>query len=392
MADDAPRATRQSARLASQTPGARQQTRPSEGSRPVPNSRTSREQSFTLPNNDAGSSADRPRTPVNDDDDDEEPITPDELRGNGSPMPRRHNRTPTVLASETLLQPERATIVGERTFVGGIIGKKPPEFEGKKRDHMVAHDWIRKHRRFHMLNPQITPEYRTLNSVQYLSNTAATWHQSIGEKFNSPGDNFDQFVRLFLARWDEFNWRDKALAIFNQTKQEGANSDIEVYNMTFQMAYQAVTEEVTPYVAIRVFIDGLKPKTRASLEQSFALLQSLGHELDINEVMASAVRFESIHKITHRPFMSSGSRGNGSHPPSNNNGHTNPPAEQNLNTMQGTRDISHIQCFNCQQYGHYQVDCQNASVARNPNQQGRGGRGRGRGRGRGGRGQHSGNA
>ena len=49
--------------------------------------------------------------------------------------------------------------------------------------------------------------------------------------------------------------------IFNQTKQEGANSDIEIYNITFQIAYQAVTEEVTSYVAIQVFIDSLKSKT-----------------------------------------------------------------------------------------------------------------------------------
>ena len=136
MADSASQATRQSAHLASQTPGAHQQTRPSEESRLGPNSCTSREQSFTLPNNDDEGPTDRLRTPDNDDNNDG-PITPDKLRG-GSPMPICHNCTPAVLASETLLQPERATIVGKRTYIGGIIRKKPPEFEGKKQDHMVA--------------------------------------------------------------------------------------------------------------------------------------------------------------------------------------------------------------------------------------------------------------
>ena len=75
---------------------------------------------------------DQLRTPVNDDDDNKEPITSDKLRGNDSPMLRHHDYTSSVLTSETLLQPERAIIIGERTFVRGIIEKKPPEFEGKK--------------------------------------------------------------------------------------------------------------------------------------------------------------------------------------------------------------------------------------------------------------------
>ena len=92
----------------------------------------SQEQSFTLPNNDTESSVDWLRTPVNDNDDDKELITLNELRGNSLSMSRHHNCTPTVLTLETPLQPERAIIISERTFVEGIIRKKPSEFEGKK--------------------------------------------------------------------------------------------------------------------------------------------------------------------------------------------------------------------------------------------------------------------
>lgn len=211
----------------------------------------------------------------------------------------------------------------------------------------------------------------------------------LADRFNEPGDHFEAFVRLFLARWDKLNWHDKALTIFSQTKQEGVNSDIKVYNMTFQMAYQAVTEEVTPYVAIRTYIDGLKPKTRANLEQSSAILQATGRELDINETMAAAVQFEALNKVSNRNFISSGSRGN-----TTPAAHTtaNQTSEQDLNTMQSTRDVSQVQCYNCQQYGHYQDTCHNPRVAQNPNSQAKGYRGRGCGRGYGRRGVHSGNA
>ncbi|MCJ1300612.1 hypothetical protein MMC08_003409 [Hypocenomyce scalaris] len=114
------------------------------------------------------------------------------------------------LRAAQLNQPIVSSIPTLQIIVVGTIGKEPPEFEGKKRDHMIVHTWVHQHRRFHMLNPQIVPAYRTMHSAQYLSGAACMWFASLGQRFEEPGDHFDEFVQLFLAQWDEFNWRDEA--------------------------------------------------------------------------------------------------------------------------------------------------------------------------------------
>ena len=80
------------------------------------------------------------KTPVNDDNDNKEPITSDKLRGNDSSISRHHNYTSSVLTSETLLQLKRAIIINERTFVRGIIRKKPPEFKSKKQNYIITYN------------------------------------------------------------------------------------------------------------------------------------------------------------------------------------------------------------------------------------------------------------
>jgi len=122
--------------------------------------------------------------------------------------------------------------------------------------------------KYHTLNPQIPPEYRTLNSSQYLQAAAAQWFESLGQRYETPGDNFDDFVQLFINRWDELNWQDKALRRFHALKQEGSNTDIESYNMAFQAAYQAIAKEISEYTAVRTYTAGLKPRTQADLERS----------------------------------------------------------------------------------------------------------------------------
>ena len=86
---------------------------------------------------------DQLRTSVNNDNNNnnnEELITSDKLRGNSLSILRCHNCMSTVLTSEILLQPERAIIVDERTFVRGIIEKKPPEFKSKKQNYIIIYN------------------------------------------------------------------------------------------------------------------------------------------------------------------------------------------------------------------------------------------------------------
>lgn len=174
MADKAPSVVRRSACIQGQTPGATQPLAAQEQGESSRMTRGTMNDESIASYNGSEASGSRPFTPERDPIDNVAAVTEDELRGGNLPRPSLRVRTTQDMICAQLARQEKATIITPgMTYVGGIIGKRPLEFEGKKRDHTVVHNWIMKHRRFHMLNPQILPEYRTLNSVQYLSDTAA---------------------------------------------------------------------------------------------------------------------------------------------------------------------------------------------------------------------------
>ena len=246
---------------------------------------------------------------------------------------------------------------------GGIYEKRLPDFEGKKRDHHSVHHWVQHHHIFHQLNLHITSMYCIMNSAQYLSDTAVIWFESLEQCFAESEDNFEKFVQLFLTQWDELNWCDKALTIFHSIQQEDTHSDIKIYNDVFQKAHLAVSEEVTPYVAVRTYIESLKLKMRLNLKQSFTFNQSSRWDLEINETMTIAVQFKVINKTINQDFMSFRNCEYNQLFNTNTDINTRSAEESELNVMQALRDLFKVQCYNCQQFRHIQVYCRSSWAA-----------------------------
>ena len=99
------------------------------------------------------------------------------------------------------------------------------------------------------------------------------------------------------------------------------------------------------------------------MEQSFAFNQSRGRDLEINEAMAIAVRFEAINKTTNRGFMPSRNRGYNQSSNTNTDANTGSAEEPELNAMRAPRDLSKVQCYNCQRFGHIQAYCRSPRAA-----------------------------
>ena len=246
---------------------------------------------------------------------------------------------------------------------GGIYEKRPSDFEGKKRDHHSVHHWVQHHCMFYQLNLHITLMYCTMNSAQYLSDAAVIWFESLEQCFAESEDNFEKFVQLFLAQWDELNWCDKALTIFHSIWQEGTHSDIKIYNDVFQKAHLAVSEEVTLYVAVRTYIESLKLKIRLNLKQSFTFNQSSRQDLEINETMTIAVWFEIINKTTNQDFMLFRNCEYNQLFNTNTDANTGSVKESELNAMWASKDLFKVQCYNCQQFKHIQAYCRSSWAA-----------------------------
>lgn len=215
---------------------------------------------------------------------------------------------------------------------GRIIGRTPPDFLGKERSHIKSHSWMLKHQDTAQLNRHlITPENKVLWHGQYLLETAARWFQTVPAKLKAPCAtwaesyaNWDEFIRLFLLRFDDPNWLNTALESYNTIRQEGEYKDIHAYCDAFTVLYDDVKGEVSLYAVLRRFMDGLRSQTKADCQRQMTTTKQLGVEMSLDELMASAQEFEAN-------YLSNRRRGTGNAAAGNQNAN----AHANLNVMRG---------------------------------------------------------
>ena len=264
--------------------------------------------------------------------------------------------------------------VDAQRLVVAFQGRRPPAFQGKKRDHDQVETWLFAHEQSLIVNDTAKARW-TPTAGQYLEDAALGWYRSLEQRIRQPGDTWEEFVRLFRDRWDELNWLEKAMQKFATIAQKGDHNDIGDYNAAFQTLYTAQVNEVSEIFAVRRYIDGLKPRTRVNLETA----QALNSELTLHQAFSNAVRFEEINKAVagvHR-FNHTGNHtpasGSNTTPIATNSAET---SNGNLNTMNRggfrgrgrgnrgrggfqSRDMSKVKCYNCGGYGHVQRNCTN---------------------------------
>lgn len=118
--------------------------------------------------------------------------------------------------------------MGQPIIIGGQLnGRRPPDFHGRQRNHTLAHDWVNKHAATALLNPNVIyPQNRILWHGQYLTDVAPNWFNALLDNVKRAYAPWGEFVRRFLMRFDEPQWRERAMEEFNAIKRVGQYKDI----------------------------------------------------------------------------------------------------------------------------------------------------------------------
>ncbi|KAI4177877.1 MAG: hypothetical protein LQ348_005751, partial [Seirophora lacunosa] len=102
----------------------------------------------------------------------------------------------------------------------------------------------------------------------------------------------EAFKLAFLARFDEENWVERALAHWNSLKQSGANDKIDANNSAIARSYEDVQDHISAFNAKRHYIEGLKAETHLQIEQAF---YQAPDTITLDRLMPLASRFEDVH-------------------------------------------------------------------------------------------------
>lgn len=207
--------------------------------------------------------------------------------------------------------------------------RKPPIFSGKQRSWVECQAWLAAVIRFLAL-AQIAENQKVVVACQFMDGDATTWYNNIiDKKFQVYGPYWEEFVNLFEARWQEFNWEILALKEYHDIKQTGS---LDEYTDKFQQAYSVVSKHVSVFACIQHYIDGLKPRTKLDVQRF--------RPKDLNDAMAFAAQAEALN--SQRKTTTGGQINS---------------MQQNVRTNTGKGQKETRDCFYCHKKGHLKKDC-----------------------------------
>ena len=228
--------------------------------------------------------------------------------------------------------------------------KKLSNFFDKKRNHIETINWLDKHESFHRLNRHMIASNTRIDYFeQYLIKNVVNWFKTLSfalrnEKF------WIEFRERFLQRWDDSNWWEQILEIFNALSQSRSLSDINDFNTKFTRLLENVHDLIDFFVAKRRYIEVLKSRTRNNLKQILFIKKNI----IFDEMMKLTKQFENFNvKFYNREQSTRRSANNASIFASND------IVQRNFQIMQ----IENFKCYNCDQFDHKVLKCKNAHVS-----------------------------
>ena len=243
-------------------------------------------------------------------------------------------------------------------FDDQIIDRRSSIFKRQKRNHAEIKDFLSKHEKFHVLNSHMINKNNVLIVIeQYFENKTIEWFIFLSTHLQLFDDKWFEFKMFFLIRWNEHNWQQKFLKIYNEITQIDAYNKIVDYNSKFTSMYENVHEHVIEFAIKKRYRNDFKFDIR-----NYILNQNQMYSImNLHNMMTNVSKHENINveRYVFRVSRTSTTSQLAQISVAQNN-----KSQENLNVM----NVFARKCYNCDQTNHLVSQCSNSHVSNHVSQ------------------------